>query len=66
LRVDVKSKIKAIKEELRGQLNKIPANKLQLKHPSLGFLKDAATLAQLNLGPLVNLEMVPKTRGGRK
>ena len=66
LRVDVRSTVKSIKEELRGHLNKIPTNKLQLKHVALGFLKDAATLAQLNLGPLANLEMVPKTRGGRK
>lgn len=61
------SKIKAVKEELAGHLNNISVNKLQLKHATQGFLKDSMTLAELNLGPLASLEMVPKTRGrGRR
>ena len=66
LSVDAMAKIKAIKEELSGSLNKININKLQLKHSQHGFLKDTMSLAQLNLGPLVSLDMVPKTRGRRK
>ena len=66
LSVNVMAKIKAIKEELSASLNNISINKLQLKHSQQGFLKDNMSLAQLNLGPLVSLEMVPKTRGRRK
>jgi hypothetical protein len=65
VRVDVMSKVKAAKEELSKQLNNISINKLQLRHSSLGFLKDSQSFADLNLGGLVSLEMVPKTRGGR-
>ena len=64
--VDVMSKVKAVKQELaRAHLNGMPANKIQLKSPS-GFLKDSATLASLNIGPTATLDMIPKTRGGRK
>jgi hypothetical protein len=66
LSVNVMAKVKEIKEELSGSLNKISVTKLQLKHSQHGFLKDTISLAQLNLGPLVSLEMVPKTRGRRK
>ena len=66
VQVNVKSTIKTVKEQLRGQLNGIPVTKLQLKHNLLGFPKDASTLAELNLGPLVNLEMVPRKRSRRK
>ena len=65
--VDVFSKVKAVKEELsKSHLNGMPANKIQLKHPSIGFLKDAMSLASLNIGPTATLEMIPKTRGRRK
>lgn len=66
LNLNVMAKIKEIKEELSVSLNKISITKLQLKHSQHGFLKDSMSLAQLNLGPLVSLEMVPKTRGRRK
>lgn len=66
LSVDVTSKIRQVKTELKDQLGEMPVNKMQLKIPSSGFLKDAATLAYLNIGPTATLEMVPKTRGGRK
>jgi hypothetical protein len=67
LSVSVMTKVKAIKEELSVTLNNMSINKIQLKHSQNGyFLKDNMSLAQLNLGPLVNLEMVPKTRGRRK
>mmetsp|Transcript_29137 Transcript_29137/g.40781 ORF Transcript_29137/g.40781 Transcript_29137/m.40781 type:complete len:676 (+) Transcript_29137:122-2149(+) len=66
LSVDVTSKIKLIKEELKSHLGGMPVNKIQLKSSNAGFLKDSATLAQLNIGPSAELDMVPKTRGGRK
>ncbi|CAB9526684.1 Splicing factor 3A subunit 1 [Seminavis robusta] len=66
LSVDVMSKVKVVKQELsRAHLNGMPANKIQLK-TSTGFLKDSTTLAQLNIGPTATVEMIPKTRGGRK
>jgi len=64
--VDVMSKIKAVKQEIaRSHLNSMPANKIQLK-TSAGFLKDSATLASLNMGPTATLDLIPKTRGGRR
>ena len=66
--VSVMSKVKAVKAELLSvHLNSMPANKIQLKHPSTGvFLKDAKTLAALNIGPSATLELVPRARGGKK
>lgn len=66
LSVDVMSKVKVVKQELRSHLGGMPMNKIQLKSQSTGFLKDSLSLAILNIGPNAALEMVPKTRGGRK
>ena len=65
--VNVTSKVKTIKEELsRLHLNGMPANKIQFKATTTGFLKDNLTLADLNIGPSATVELIPKTRGGRK
>jgi splicing factor 3A subunit 1 len=66
LTVDVMSKVKAVKIELQSHLGGMPTNKMQLKHESTGFLKDGVTLAHQNIGPSADLELIPKTRGGRK
>ena len=62
------STVKSVKQELsRQHLNQMPVNKVQLKMVTTGaFLKDAMTLAALNIGPTATLELIPKTRGGRK
>jgi hypothetical protein len=65
--VNVMAKVKVVKEELAQlHLNGMPANKIQLKEPNKGFLKDAMTLAAHNVGPTATLELTLKTRGGRK
>lgn len=65
--LNAKSKIKQIKEVLKSQLGGMPMNKMQLKHPVSGFMnKDALSLAYFNVGPGMTIELVPKTRGGRK
>jgi len=65
--VDVMTKVKAIKQQIRVKLGDMPVNKMQLKSPEIGFLKDSLSLAYLNIGPNNNsLSMVPKVRGGRK
>lgn len=68
LSTHVMSKVKTVKEQLSNtHLNGIPANKIQLKNVATGvFLKDANSLAALNLGPNVTLELVPRARGGKK
>lgn len=60
--------IKTIKENAAGQfLNNMPISKMQLKHPEHGFLKDAQSLAELNLPPSgVVLELSVKSRGGKR
>ena len=69
LTVHAMSPIKSVKQELsRQHLNQMPVNKIQLKLVTTGaFLNNnSATLAALNLGPTATLELLPKTRGGRK
>lgn len=68
LAVNVMSQVKTVKGELsKTHLNGMPANKIQLRNPATGaFLKDSVTLAALNIGPSMTLEIVPKTRGGKK
>lgn len=68
----IKGVKKRIREELGGGM---PVNKMQVKSPALGFLKDGITLAVYNIGkeeeegwngPGTVLELVPKVRGRRK
>lgn len=68
LTVNVMTNVKEAKQELsRIHLNNMPVNKIQLKSSDKGvFLKDNLTLAALNIGPTATLDLVPKTRGGRK
>ena len=65
--LDAMSVIKNVKQKIQSQLG-MPVNKMQLKSPNTGFLKDGLTLAFLNIGPDHGaLELVPKVRGrGRK
>ena len=59
------SKIKDLKGMLKDQLGGMPVNKMQLKHPSSGFMnKDTLTIAHYNIRPMTTIELVPKTRGG--
>jgi splicing factor 3A subunit 1 len=66
--INAMSTVKSVKQEVsRQHLNNMPVNKIQLKWVTTGsFLKDAMTLAALNIGPTATLELSPKTRGGRK
>ena len=69
--IEVMTTIKAIKELLFDELQtEMPINKMQLKQTDQIFVKDSQTLASLNIGgPNVagpQLELIPKTRGGRK
>ena len=66
LNLPVLNTVKEVKDELRTHLNDIAINKMQLKSNLHGFLKDNLSLAYYNLGPLVSLDMVPKTRVRRK
>ena len=68
LNVDVMYDVKTVKMEIsKAHLNGIAPNKIQLKNPATGvFLKDALTLAALNVGPGTTLELVPRARGGKK
>ena len=59
--------VKDLKALLKEQLGGMPMNKMQLKHPTSGFMnKDGLSLASLNIGPMTTIDLVPKTRGGRK
>ena len=66
LTVKAISKIKDLKGMLKDQLGGMPVNKMQFKNPSSGFMKDSLSLAHFNVGPMTTLDLVPKTRGGRK
>jgi len=58
--------VKSIKQMCSRYLGGMPANKMQLRWSSVGFLKDRDSLAKLNIGPGATLDLVPKVRGGRK
>lgn len=64
--VPIMASIMDMKTQLVAKLENIAANKFQLKSPSLGFLKDKLTAAHFNLKNGDRLEMVLKTRGGRR
>ena len=65
--IDVMTKIKGLKQKLQPDLGGMPVNKMQLKSPDVGFLKDAFSLAKLNIAShSPAIELVPKVRGGRK
>mmetsp|Transcript_58846 Transcript_58846/g.170212 ORF Transcript_58846/g.170212 Transcript_58846/m.170212 type:complete len:665 (-) Transcript_58846:89-2083(-) len=68
LTINVMSTIKEVKSELsRLHLNGMPVNKIQLKDPASGFYNNNnASLASLNIGPTATMEMLPKSRGGRR
>ncbi len=65
--VKASSQVKELKVMLKAQLGGMPMNKMQLKHPSYGFMnKDGLNMAYFNVGPMTTIDLVPKTRGGRK
>jgi hypothetical protein len=49
----------------QGPLNGMPGSKMQFKSWA-GFLKDSNTLAACNVGPGDVIEMLTRTRGGRR
>ncbi len=62
--IDVMTKIKGLKQKLQPELGGMPVNKMQLKSPDVGFLKDAFSLAKLNIAShSPAIELVPKVRG---
>jgi len=79
--VSVTASIKQFKEAAAAQLGGMPASKQQIRRCFVtsgsggqaaaaggggGFLKDAATLAELNIGEGDTLELTVKSRGGRR
>ncbi len=67
LHVTVLTTVKELKEMLsNNHLNQMGTGKIQLKHNVHGFLKDANSLASLNLGNGTSLEMSVKSRGGKR
>lgn len=67
LGVTLASSAKQLKEQLSAShLGGLPANKLQLRYASAGFLKDGQSLAELNIPPGALLEVSLKSRGGKR
>lgn len=66
LAVPVTHTVKQLKEALSPLLGGMPASKQQVKYPVFGFLKDANTLAELNIGEGAVLELSAKSRGGKR
>lgn len=66
--VAITATVKDVKDQILSQLNNalISVAKIQLKHVALGFLKDASSLASLNLANNTTLELSMKVRGGKK
>lgn len=67
LQISVTSFCKALKEELATHLGNMPVNKQQLKIIATGmFLKDANSLAAANVGDGAVLELILRSRGGKR
>lgn len=67
IKVNANATVKEVKEMLSAShLNGMPAGKQQLKVQEVGFLKDASTLAALNIGDGTSVELSAKSRGGKK
>lgn len=65
--IDVMTKIKGLKQKIQPQLGDMPLNKIQLRSREVGFLKDASSLAKLNIcSSSTPIELIPKIRGSRK
>ena len=65
--VSVTCTVKQFKESLSALLGGMPAAKQQLKAVTGGaFFKDSQTLADLNVGDGVSIDLSVKTRGGAK
>ncbi|KAG6975518.1 hypothetical protein JG688_00002303 [Phytophthora aleatoria] len=63
--LDVKDKMRTLKEKLMADLQNMPVNKQQLKF-SMGFVKDALTCAHYNFINDTVLELSVRQRGGRR
>lgn len=66
LSVNVKNRVKSLKESLSSYLGGMPINKMQLRRQGNFFLRDASSMASMNIGQGDVLELLPKLRGGRK
>ena len=67
IKITVTSTVKELKEMISLQLGGMPANKQQLKEMnSSTFCKDVETLAKLNIGEGFHLELLLKSRGGKR
>ena len=63
--VPLTASVGSVKETLSQRVG-LAANKFNLKHDALGFLKDAQTMAALNMPSHVRIQLVHKERGGRR
>lgn len=64
--IDPSWTVKELKSQIASKYEKLPLPKIQLRKETGAFLKDANTLAFYNLRPGSRLDVIPKTRGGRK
>lgn len=62
--ISVTSKVKDLKDALVEQTG-IAANKQQIKYMG-AFLKDPQTFAAVNIGDGVTVEMIGRSRGGKR
>lgn len=63
--VGVRTTGRELKELLSSRLGGMPSSKQQLKSQTGSFLKDTASLAHMNIGDGVSLELSVRSRGGR-
>lgn len=67
IKITVTSTVKELKEIISLQLGGMPTNKQQLKEMnSSTFCKDVETLAKINIGEGCHLELLLKSRGGKR
>lgn len=65
LNVSYTTKLSEVKAQLVPFLSGLKPNKMQLKHPAHGFMKDSLSLAYYNVSDNTEVLLVPKVRGRR-
>ena len=64
--IDISATVKTLKQQIGDAQGGMPASKQQLKHSSHGFLKDNYSLGYYNLTSGTELQLIVRSRGGRK
>jgi len=65
INLNIMATVKEVKEQLSPLLGQMPPSKMQLRSPT-GFMKDQFSLAYYNVASHVQIDLLTRSRGGRR